>query len=358
MKALQVVEVITDAVSDAVRELLPRLIAEHLEARLAATVTPALALVERAQSTVHERITDMQTDFAVRCAAQSDALTNSWQRQLDGLRGIIAEQLEARLGATITPALDTLRRDVERLGPHLLDASALDETRRDFETRLGALRTDMRVIEAHTGEQIGSAVREALDKAVAAMPASPGPPGPPGRAGRDAVFTPPVLYKAGSLYTHGALVQHRGGVWHANVDTDAEPGEPCAGWGLVLDGCEPLRVEAWGEAGELALVYRYASGTVKHIALGFRPMQHVGIYDHGRAYLVNDCVTCDGSVWLARSMSCEVKPGTDEGARAWQLIVKRGKDGREGAPGPRGEPGPQGTPAPAPRSRKINGAAP
>lgn len=360
MKATQLADVITDAVADAVREMLPRL---------------------------------------------------------------IGEQIEARLAVAVVPALDTVRRDVERLGPHLLDASALDETRRDFEQRLatfgagltrehvetragitkaveGALAarlapelesvhkacqtvherlTDMQADFAQRGIAQSDALTNSWQRQVEALQASiaekvhaaadgialkagpSGAQGTPGRDGRDATFTPPVHYKAGSIYVRGTLVQHRGGVWFANVDTDAEPGEPCSGYGLVLDGCEPLRVDAWGDAGELALVYRYASGVVKAIPLGFRPMQHVGIYDHARAYLANDCVTCDGSVWLARAATHEVKPGTDDGARAWQLIVKRGKDGRDGnqgAPGPRGEPGPAGAAAPVPRARaKVNGGA-
>lgn len=57
-------------------------------------------------------------------------------------------------------------------------------------------------------------------------------------------------------------------------------------------------------------------------------LRHVGTYDPARAYTEQEVVTADGSMWVARSGSIGIKPGTDAGAASWQLVVKRGKDGR------------------------------
>ena len=59
-----------------------------------------------------------------------------------------------------------------------------------------------------------------------------------------------------------------------------------------------------------------------------RVLRHVGVWGPGATYQEQDCVTCDGSMWVARDTSVNRKPGTDDGAAVWSLVVKRGKDGR------------------------------
>ena len=61
----------------------------------------------------------------------------------------------------------------------------------------------------------------------------------------------------------------------------------------------------------------------------FPQLRHVGVWDADRQYHEQECVTCDGSMWVARRDLKVIKPGTDAGAGAWQLVVKRGKDGRD-----------------------------
>jgi len=97
MKTKAVVELITDAVTDAVREVLPRLIADALDKRVAEVIAPEVERLALAQvdvrAHVHERITAAEADFATRATAQCDALTSSWEVQAKGLRELIAEQV-------------------------------------------------------------------------------------------------------------------------------------------------------------------------------------------------------------------------------------------------------------------------
>lgn len=64
-----------------------------------------------------------------------------------------------------------------------------------------------------------------------------------------------------------------------------------------------------------------------------------GVYVAGTGYVKGDAVTYAGSLWIAREATKD-KPG--DGATAWQLAVKAGRDGREGKPGRDGGPGPKG----------------
>jgi hypothetical protein len=65
----------------------------------------------------------------------------------------------------------------------------------------------------------------------------------------------------------------------------------------------------------------------KRIAeLATRPasLEYCGVWRSG-AYQKNQCVTFDGSLWIALCNTPH-KPGTD---KSWQLCVKRGRDGKD-----------------------------
>jgi collagen type III alpha len=64
-----------------------------------------------------------------------------------------------------------------------------------------------------------------------------------------------------------------------------------------------------------------------------------GVYQPTKRYEKGDGVTFGGSFWIAQGDTSE-KPG--DGATAWRLAVKRGRDGAKGEPGERGGPGPKG----------------
>jgi len=359
MNTQQLVELVTDAVVDAVREALPRMVATQVEAVVAATITPALLKLDHALAGVDirvENITDLQADFAARTQALQEGLTSSWQQRADGIAATVAQQVDARVAQTVTPALakvqDTLDRVEDRVQERITDMQA------DFATR-GIAQCDaltdgwQRQVDA-----LRESIVERVATAVAGIPSHVGPAGPPGPPGRDATMVQPVHWKADQQFQRGSVVQHRGGLWFANQDTSAEPGTGVDGYALMFDGHE-LATYEYDERGYQLAIYRHASGREHRVATGLRPFRYAGVYDHATTYHLNDAVTANGCMWMCKAVHVTAsRPGTDEAARHWQLAVKSGRDGKDGAPGPagpRGEPGPPGVAPPRPTKGKANG---
>lgn len=89
-----------------------------------------------------------------------------------------------------------------------------------------------------------------------------------------------------------------------------------------------------------AVILRFSRGDqVREFVLAIPGFVYRGVYAAGTSYDKGDAVTFGGSLWIARSVTAE-KPG--DGATAWRLAVKAGRDGREGKAGPAGPPGPRG----------------
>jgi hypothetical protein len=57
-------------------------------------------------------------------------------------------------------------------------------------------------------------------------------------------------------------------------------------------------------------------------------LTYQGVYQDGKAYELGDVTTWAGSTWHCNEPT-ETKPG--DGSKAWTLMVKRGRDGRDGA---------------------------
>lgn len=55
-------------------------------------------------------------------------------------------------------------------------------------------------------------------------------------------------------------------------------------------------------------------------------MKYCGVHDTTTVYHPGDVVTYAGSMWVARETIIGAAPG--DGARGWQLAVKRGRDAR------------------------------
>ena len=53
-----------------------------------------------------------------------------------------------------------------------------------------------------------------------------------------------------------------------------------------------------------------------------------GVWAKDEEYVEGDCVTCAGSMWIAKARSCAVDPR--QGPGLWQLCVKAGRDYRPG----------------------------
>jgi hypothetical protein len=294
-----------------------------------------------------------------------DAVIDAVKQRLPDL---VREAVRAHLSDAVAPLALSAIQDHERQ----IIAGAVSATMKEHETRiaefrrldetvLSAMREELNRLRAEFDDGLAkhyAEVRRELSHetattiATALMDRREGPPGPPGR---DGTLSAAIHWTAGVRVARGSCVQHKGGLWFANVDSDVEPGAPCSGYSLMLDGCEPSFVEP-DERGYLAIVFKYASGLEKKIPLHFRPMQYVGVWDCERDYLPGDMITCEGSMWLARAPNSALRPATDKGATAWQLVVKRGKDGTAGERGPQGERGPPGE-SPAPRKRASSNGA-
>lgn len=81
---------------------------------------------------------------------------------------------------------------------------------------------------------------------------------------------------------------------------------------------------------EFVLVMRSASGVEARADFAVPSIIYQGIYQHGIDYQAGDCVTVDGSMWVALSETGQ-RPGTDAGRASWRLAVKRGRDLKEAA---------------------------
>jgi hypothetical protein len=55
-------------------------------------------------------------------------------------------------------------------------------------------------------------------------------------------------------------------------------------------------------------------------------LEYLGVHSMEHDYAKGDCVTSDGSLWIARMGNKGVRPGG--GGAAWQLAVKKGADAR------------------------------
>lgn len=81
------------------------------------------------------------------------------------------------------------------------------------------------------------------------------------------------------------------------------------------------------------IVRRYKRGdiVVKEFRHTFAVTLYRGVFREGEKYVEGDCVTWNGSMFVAR-VATEAKPET---SKDWQLAVKRGRDGKEAVSIPR-----------------------
>lgn len=80
--------------------------------------------------------------------------------------------------------------------------------------------------------------------------------------------------------------------------------------------------------GERGLTFAFKDGTpIEGGAIRLPMMLYRGVYQDSKAYEPGDVVTWAGSTWNANEATT-TKPG--DGAKAWTLVVKRGRDGKDG----------------------------
>lgn len=188
-------------------------------------------------------------------------------------------------------------------------------------------------------------IQSEVTKAVSAIqvlkgdPGERGPEGPPGRDGRD-----------GSMGPQG----ERGQDGRDGKDGDigpmgptgpkgdhGQPGDPGRDGINGKDGADGLGFDDMDlvvDEQRKGLFLRFTRGdVVKEWALP--TLLDIGGYSPTETYRKGNCVSEDGSLWVARQESVKgIKPGdgSPESLKAWRLAVRRGKEGKQGKQGPKG----------------------
>jgi hypothetical protein len=129
-------------------------------------------------------------------------------------------------------------------------------------------------------------------------------------------------------HTRGTHARHRGGVIRAFRDTSPvdSSGLEAAGWDVVMNGISECEIEV-DETGrnftrrETLTDGRTIEAKWHTPAMVHRDVWAGGQYEHG------DVVTWGGSQWHA-TKDTTAKPGDE--SKDWRLVVKAGRDGRDG----------------------------
>ncbi|HXD16409.1 MAG TPA: hypothetical protein VN654_05275 [Vicinamibacterales bacterium] len=84
--------------------------------------------------------------------------------------------------------------------------------------------------------------------------------------------------------------------------------------------------------GERGVTFRFLKGDrVKEFTVTIPAVIYRGVYTTGKTYEQGDTVTWDGSMWHCNGATM-ARPG--DGSTAWQMTVRRPRDGRDGKDAP------------------------
>lgn len=120
-------------------------------------------------------------------------------------------------------------------------------------------------------------------------------------------------------YPRGTYASHDGGLFRAFQKTSG-----MHGWECVINGVKSVDTVIDGK--KASLVVTLSDGTSKSASSTVPVPEYKGIYRRGEVYAAKDMATWGGSVWIAtKDVDATEEPGKCD---AWQLMVKRGGDGR------------------------------
>lgn len=152
-----------------------------------------------------------------------------------------------------------------------------------------------------------------------------GEKGDPGRDALDLEILPAI--DEARTYVRGTYARHAGGLWRAFETTAG-----MKGWECIVDGVAGFQFEPDPEdSRHLTVRLALSSGKATALELRLPTTRYCGVFRDGGVYALGDMVTWAGSVWHCNEPTGE-KPG--DGLKAWTLCVKRGRDGKDGAPPP------------------------
>ena len=174
-----------------------------------------------------------------------------------------------------------------------------------------------------------------------------GPAGPPGPQGEPGIGLPGPMGPQGDRGPEGAPgttgpVGEPGPVGPAGER--GMPGAPGPVGPAGRDGSDGtldnLKVVPHEDGRGFDLRYKDSDRTVEGGVLRYPVVLDRGVWKAEANYEAGDGVTWGGSWWIAQAQTSGARPG--DGATAWRLAVKAGRDGKPGKDGARGEKGDTG----------------
>lgn len=155
-------------------------------------------------------------------------------------------------------------------------------------------------------------------------PGRDGRDGPPGRDAAQIDILPSINEERS--YGRGTYASHKGGLWWAQ-----RPTQGMDGWKCVVEGDSDEEDMILDEDGRTFTFRKIkSSGRVFEKSFVLPTVIDRGVFKEGTEYVRGDCVTWDGSSWIAQEKTI-AKP--DGGGKAWRLAVKHGRNGRDGRDG-------------------------
>lgn len=152
-----------------------------------------------------------------------------------------------------------------------------------------------------------------------------------GRNGVDGLaIRPEISIDSTRTYREGIWASYKGGLVRAMRDTDplADGSLEQAGWEVMVDGIAEIEVAQNGVRKFAMRVVR-TSGELAEQDFSMPVMIYRDVYRQGEDYDKGDVTTWAGSTWHAEVDHPKSAPGT-AGSTEWKLIVKRGRDGKDG----------------------------
>lgn len=151
--------------------------------------------------------------------------------------------------------------------------------------------------------------------------------GEKGDPGRDAAALEFVTLDVDKSYPRGTFALHKCGVLYAERQTDPVKGfdHRFAGWRTVIPGFEIPKVKLLSDDRTFEFAFERTDGGVETQRVKAPFQKHNGVWHEGVLYERGDQVQLSGSSWQARELT-DKKPG--EG-KAWFLIARRGRDGKD-----------------------------
>lgn len=144
-----------------------------------------------------------------------------------------------------------------------------------------------------------------------------------GAPGRDALEIEPLSeIDFTRSYARRTYAMHRGGLW---ICRRSLPG--AESWECVQDGIADLAFDETDNIRTLALSVETSSGRKVNLAKRIPMLIFKGVWTAGE-FDLGDVVQRDGSMWHAKKTTA-AEPGILDANRDWQLLIKRGQDGKD-----------------------------